>query len=148
MVAVLRNILAVIVGVVVGGSINMLLVVSGPMVIPPPPGVDVTDGRSLSANMHLLEARHFVFPFLAHALGTLAGAVAAFLVAGSHRIAFAYAIGIVFLAGGIAAAFMIPAPAWFIALDLLLAYIPMAWIGTMIGRRLRGTAPSNEPSAA
>jgi hypothetical protein len=136
MVTVLRYSIAVIGGLVVGGGINMSLVVLGPVVIAPPPGIDVTDARSLSANIHLLEARHFVFPFLAHALGTLAGALAAFLIAGRHGSAFAYAIGVVFLAGGIAAAFMIPAPAWFIALDLVLAYLPMAWIGTMIGRRM------------
>ena len=29
---------------------------------------------------------------------------------------------------------MIPAPAWFIALDLIVAYIPMAWIGGRLGR--------------
>jgi hypothetical protein len=90
--------------------------------------------------MHLLEARHFVFPFPAHALGTLVGALAAFLVAGSHGSVFAYAVGAVSLAGGIAAAFMIPAPTWFIALDLVLAYIPMAWRGTMIGRSFKGSA--------
>ncbi len=148
MVTVLRNILAVIAGLVVGGGINMSLIVLGPMVIEPPLGLDVTDARSLSANMHLLEARHFLFPFLAHALGTLVGALAAFLIARSHGSVFAYAIGAAFLAGGIAAAFMIRAPTWFIALDLLLAYIPMAWVGTMIGRRLKGIAPVEQSSAA
>jgi hypothetical protein len=144
MVIVLRNILALIAGVVVGGSVNMSLIVLGPMVIAPPAGVDVTDARSLSANMHLFEARHFVFPFLAHALGTLAGALAAFLIAGSRNSTLAFAVGAVFLAGGVAAAFMIPAPAWFIVVDLALAYLPMAWIGTMIGRRLKGfTAARN-----
>lgn len=140
MVIVLRNILALIAGIVVGGGVNMSLIVMGPTLIAPPAGMDVTDARSLSANMHLLEARHFVFPFLAHALGTLAGALAAFLIAGSRGTALAFAVGVVFLAGGVAAAFMIPAPAWFIVLDLALAYLPMAWIGTMIGRRLKGVA--------
>ena len=140
MITVLRNIVAVIAGVVVGMGVNMSLIVLGPTVIPPPVGVDVTDAASLSAGMHLLEARHFVFPFLAHALGTLAGALTAFLIAGSYRSVLAYAVGLVSLAGGIGAAFMIPAPAWFIVLDLVLAYIPMAWIGTMLGRRLGGGA--------
>jgi hypothetical protein len=39
----------------------------------------------------------------------------------------AYAIGVLFLCGGIAASFMIAAPAWFIALDLVVAYLP--WPG-------------------
>jgi hypothetical protein len=147
MMTIMRNILAVIVGLVAGGAINMALVTLGPMLIPPPPGLDATDGRSLSANVHLLQARHFVFPFLAHAFGTLAGALSAFLVAGSRRAVFAYTIGTVFLAGGIAASFMIPAPLWFIVLDLVLAYIPMAWIGTVAGRRLQASAPGKSENA-
>ncbi len=135
---ILRNILAVVIGLVAGSAVNMSLVVVGPSLIPPPPGVDLTTAEGLAKGMPLLEAKHFVFPFLAHALGTLAGALAAFLVAGSRNAVFAYVIGVLFLAGGIAAAFMIPAPAWFIGLDLVVAYLPMAWLATVIGRRLRG----------
>ena len=43
-----------------------------------------------------------------------------------------------FLAGGIAAARMIPAPAWFVVLDLAAAYVPMAFLGALLGRRLAG----------
>jgi uncharacterized membrane protein YedE/YeeE len=107
------------------------------MVVAPPAGVDPSSMESLRDNMHLMGARHFVFPFLAHALGTLAGACVAFLIARSHEAAFSYAIGGFFLAGGIVAATLIPAPSWFKALDLVLAYVPMAWAGTAIGRRIK-----------
>jgi len=137
---ILRNILAVIIGLVVGSAVNMALIIASPHVIAPPAGVDVTDSQSLSASMHLFEPKHFVFPFLAHALGTLAGALLAFLIAASYRSVFAFTIGAFFLAGGIAATFMIPAPAWFMILDLAAAYIPMAWIGTQLGRRMIGGA--------
>jgi hypothetical protein len=133
---ILRNILAVILGIVVGGAVNMALVVLGPSVIPPPPGVDTTTAEGLAKGMPLMQARHFVFPFLAHALGTLAGALTAFRVAGSRGTLFAFSVGGFFLAGGIAAAFMIPAPGWFIALDLLAAYIPMAWLAAVLGHRI------------
>jgi hypothetical protein len=33
---------------------------------------------------------------------------------------------------------MIPAPKWFLAVDLLLAYLPMAWLGGTLAGRLRG----------
>jgi hypothetical protein len=132
--------LAVIVGLAVGAGVNMSLIVLGPFLIPPPLGVDVTDAQSLSTSIHLFELKHFVSPFLGHALGTLAGALIAFLIAASYRFVFAYAVGAVFLAGGIASTFMIPAPMWFMILDLVVAYIPMAWIGTMLGRRLKGAA--------
>ena len=118
----------------------MALIIVSPHVIAPPAGVDVTDSKSLSTSMHLFEPKHFVFPFLAHALGTLAGALLAFLIAASYRSVFSYAIGAVFLAGGIAVAFMIPAPIWFMILDLAAGYIPMAWIGTQLGRRITGGA--------
>jgi len=131
-----RNALALIAGIVIGGSVNMALVMLSPSLIAPPAGVDVNNAESLSKAIHLFEPRHFVMPFLAHALGTLAGALAAFLVAATYKAPMAYAIGVVFLCGGVAASFMIPAPAWFIALDLLAAYLPMAWLGIQLGTRM------------
>ena len=138
---VLRNILAVVVGLIVGGGVNMALVIASPHVIPPPAGVDVSDMQSLSASMHLFEPKHFVFPFLAHALGTLVGALVAFLIAASHKPVFAFVIGACFLAGGILAARMIPAPTWFVVLDLAAAYVPMAFLATLLGRRITGPKP-------
>lgn len=55
----------------------MALILISPSLIPPPSGVNVSDAESLSRSIHLFEPRHFVMPFLAHALGTLAGALAA-----------------------------------------------------------------------
>ena len=134
----LRNILALPLGLAVGSVVNMSLILAGPAVIPPPPGVDVTSAESMAASMHLFEPRHFLFPFLAHALGTLAGAFVAFLAAASHRLVFGWIVVAVSLAGGIAASFMIPAPKWFVALDLVAAYIPMGWIAIRLGARIGG----------
>ncbi|MDX2110308.1 MAG: hypothetical protein SFY80_08725 [Verrucomicrobiota bacterium] len=133
---ILRGILAVVVGFIVGSCVNMSLVLLGPHVIPPPHGVNVGDMESVRAAIHLFEAKHFVFPFIAHALGTFAGSVVAFLLAASSRPAFAVVIGVLNLAGGIAAAFMIPAPMWFLVLDLLVAYLPMAWLGILVGKKI------------
>ncbi len=134
---ILRNVLAVIAGFVLGSIVNMSLVTAGPHVFALPPGVDMNDMNSLKSLAHLMQPKNFVFPFLAHALGTLVGALTAHLIAASHRPVFAYTIGMLNLAGGIAASFMIPAPAWFIALDLLVAYIPMAWLASKLARPLR-----------
>lgn len=135
---VLRNTLAVVIGLVLGSSINMAIVIVGPWFISPPAGVDGSDSEALAASIHLFEPRHFLAPFVAHALGTLAGSLAAFLIAATHKSAFAFVIGAFFLAGGLAASFMIPAPLWFVALDLLVAYIPMAWLGAQLGSRIEG----------
>jgi hypothetical protein len=141
--SVLRNVLALLVGLVIGGSVNTALIMLSPSLIAPPAGVDVNDAASLAKGMHLFEPRHFVMPSLAHALGTFAGALAAYLVAAAYKIQLAWMIGAVFLCGGVAASFMIPAPAWFIALDLLAAYLPMAWLGIRVGTLTnRGTRPA------
>jgi hypothetical protein len=145
----LRNVLALIAGIVIGGSVNMGLVVLSPSIIAPPAGVDVTNPESLSASIHLFKPKHFLMPFLAHALGTLAGALAANLIAGSYKVPLSYAIGAIYLCGGVAASFMIPAPQWFIVLDLLAAYIPMAWLAIQVGSRLRpGNTTVQKPPEA
>jgi hypothetical protein len=128
-----RNVLAVIAGAVVGAIVNGALITISPMVVPPPEGVDVTSPESIAAGMHLFETRHFVMPFLAHALGTLAGAFTAYRLASTHKAQMAFVVGALFLVGGIWAATMIPAPTWFIALDLIGAYLPMAWLATRLG---------------
>lgn len=127
------NVLAIVVALIGGSIVNMLLVTVGPVLIPPPAGVDVADMASLAASIHLFEAKHFVFPFLAHALGTLTGAMIAVMI--SHRSWSAWLVGLLFLVGGIAVSFMIPAPVWFTALDLIVAYLPMAWLGLFICRK-------------
>ncbi|HEU4799843.1 MAG TPA: hypothetical protein VFS94_04370 [Gemmatimonadales bacterium] len=126
---VLRNILAVIAGVVIGSIVNMGLITISGKVIPPPAGVDVTNMEALKAGMHLFQPRHFIFPFLAHALGTLVGAFLAARLAASRKMVMALIVGVCFLAAGISAVMMLPAPMWFNVLDLVVAYIPMAWIG-------------------
>lgn len=133
----LRNVLALVAGIVIGGGVNMALIAVSASLIPPPAGVDVTSAEGLRSGMHLFQPRHFIMPFLAHALGTLAGALATYLIAATYKAQLAYAIGAVFLLGGIAASLMIPAPAWFIVLDLVVAYVPMAWVGMQIGKRLK-----------
>jgi hypothetical protein len=137
-----RNTLAFIVGVVVTLAVNGGLITASPHIIPPPPGVDVKNVESMKASIHLFEAKHFLMPFLAHALGTLAGSFVAALLAASHRSAIAFGIGALHMAGGIAACFMIPAPAWFMALDLVGAYLPMAWLGLKGAEWIRPTTSS------
>ena len=132
-----RNIAAVVAGLVIGSIVNMGIVMLGPSIIPPPAGVDVTNADSIASSMHLFEARHFLTPFLAHALGTLVGAVIAWFVAADRRELMAWIVGGMFLAGGIYASTIIPAPTWFIAADIVLAYLPMAWLGMKLAGRIR-----------
>lgn len=127
-----KNILAVITGVVIGCAVNMGIIMISSSIIPPPAGVDNTTMEELKASMHLLQPQHFIFPFLAHALGTLAGALLSSLIAATHKMKFAMSIAVFFLVGGIANILMLPSPAWFTALDLLGAYIPMGYFACLL----------------
>ena len=135
---ILRNVLAVLAGIAVGAVVNFALVALGASLIPAPAGVDVSTPEGLTRGMHLLEPRHFIMPFLAHALGSLAGAFVTYLIAASYKPHLGLAIGVLFLCGGVAASLMIPAPTWFKALDLVVAYLPMAWLGIQLGRMKQG----------
>ena len=50
---------------------------------------------------------------------------------------FSLGIGVLFLIGGITVNYMLPGPIWFAIVDIVLAYIPMAWIGGKIVARKR-----------
>lgn len=63
------------------------------------------------------------------------GSFVAFSIAARRKAAAAYAVGALFWVGGVVAATMIPAPWWFIVLDLGVAYPPMAYLGARLGER-------------
>lgn len=130
--ATVRNVLAVLVGIAVMMFVNSSLVQASASIIPPPEGVDPMDIESIKANFDKFTPKHYLVPFLAHALGTIAGVVIACLIAASHKFKIAMGLGAFHLLFGIVAAFMIPAPAWFVVMDLALAYIPMAWLGAKL----------------
>lgn len=128
---VLRNILAVLIGAAACVFLNGMLLAIMMKLVGTPEGFDPNDMATYS----LLEAKHLLSPFVAHALPSLIGGAIAALIAATRKMTFALVVGGLHLLGGIAAAFMIPAPAWFVALDLIVAYLPMAWIGGRLGAR-------------
>jgi hypothetical protein len=129
-----KNVLAVIAGLIVGSVVNMAIVSIDPLVIPLPEGVDMSNMDQLADNIKRLSAANFFAPWLGHAMGTLVGAFVAAKVAASHKMRFALVIAAFFLVGGIMMVAMIGGPIWFVALDLIGAYLPMGYLGGMLGR--------------
>ena len=122
--------LAVLAGIFVGGIVNFGIIILSSSIIPPPNGVDVSNIESIKTNIHLYKPIHFLFPFLAHALGTFSGAVLAIKISKQTKIA--YMVALVFLYGCISMITQVSSPIWFTVLDLGLAYIPIAWLSTKI----------------
>ena len=129
---VFRNILAVVLGFVIGALVNMGVIAAGHFLMPPPAGFDGSSMEGVASTIHLLQPIDFIVPFLAHALGPFVGVLSAMYIAASRHKTIAIILGALFLAGGIAANVMIPAPMWYRAVDLVLAYIPTAFLAWKI----------------
>jgi len=123
---ILRSILAIVVGIIAGMCANMGLITLSPSIIAPPENVDITTAEGLQSGIHLFKPKHFIMPFLAHAVGTFIGTLLALKIAQSNHKRLALFFGVFNLLGGISAVAIIPAPLWFNITDLSLAYIPMA----------------------
>ncbi|MBK6487453.1 MAG: hypothetical protein IPF98_11390 [Gemmatimonadetes bacterium] len=125
-------VLAVVAGFVSGSLVNIGIVNAGPSLIPLPEGADVSTMEGLRSSMQLFTPVNFLAPFLAHALGTLTGSFVAAKVATSHRVTCAMGVSACFLLGGISAVATLGGPLWFAAADLLLAYLPMGYLGARL----------------
>ncbi len=131
---ILRNILAVIAGALLGMAVNMAIIMLYPSVFclpfecPPMSSEDFMP--CFIENVHLLELPHLICVFLAHSLGTLIGAFLAAKIGVSKKLGLAFIIGALFFLGG----FMMQndinwTPMNFAVIDLIFAYFPMAWLG-------------------
>ena len=117
----LKNILAVVAGIVLGSMVNMGIIAISGSIIPPLEGTDLSTTEGLKNAMPLFGPQHFLFSFLAHALGTFFGAFVTAIFAASNRMKLA-----------------LSAPMWFTATDLLFAYLPMAIFGGRLAIGIRG----------
>lgn len=132
-----KNALATIAGIIIGGAVNMGIIMISGAIIPPPEGADVTTMEGLQEAMHLFQPQHFLMPFLAHALGTLVGAFLTAYFVVSEPKKWALFIGCFFLLGGVSNVVMLPAPLWFSIVDLVGAYLPMAYLGAILAVNLK-----------
>lgn len=125
----LRNILAFIASLIIGSIINYGTIIIGSGFLPVPEGVDPMDIETIKANANLYTVKHWILPFLAHALGTLSAAYAVCRLATSHFKSLALGIAGVFVLGGIMMAVGLPELISFAIVDILFAYFPMALLG-------------------
>lgn len=132
----IRNILITLGSAVVGVFLNGWLISISGSIIAPPEGADLTTEEGLRAAMDLMEPKHYLMPFLAHALGTLLSAALVSRFTTERQFSRAMLLGVLFLAGGISMVRMLPSPLWFNITDLGLAYLPMAYLGYALGRRV------------
>lgn len=135
---ILRNVLAVVAGIVLGGVANLAVLQVGMSLAPMPEGIDPMDPLSIKQNLDRFSLANFLVPLFAHAIGTFAGALIAATIAGTRKMQMALLVGVFFLSSGIQMIVQVGGPLWFKIADIALAYIPMAWLGGTIGSKKRG----------
>jgi hypothetical protein len=128
--SIFKRTILIFLSIFIGAQLNGALLNLGSNLIPPPEGFNLNSVEGLKAAAPFLEAKHYLFPFLAHALGTLISALLITRFLKTQQLFYSLAAGILFLMGGVAMVVMLPGtPLWFILLDLIGAYIPMAYLG-------------------
>jgi uncharacterized membrane protein YqgA involved in biofilm formation len=132
---ILRNVLAVIAGLLAGSLLNGLIINFSGSVILLPEESDTSTTEGMQAAILLYEPKHFLFPFLAHALGTLVGAFVAAKISPNYGFKLAMVVGLFYLAAGIYMVIILPSPLWFDILDLAVAYFPMAYLGWLLAKK-------------
>lgn len=108
--------------------VNMGILMIGMSLLPLPGGVTFEDPEFATIFLSL-DLKYFFTPWLAHAGGTLVGALIAAKMAISHQAKLAVIVGVLFFVGGALNFQNMESPTWFIILDLTLAYIPMGILG-------------------
>ena len=131
----MKSVLLSVLGLILGAITNGILVQIGSSVIEAPLGLDLSTEKGLAKAMPLMEFKHFVFPFLAHALGTLISALIIARFAASRQLQWALNISALFFMGGVYMVTILPSPLWFNIIDLVFAYFPMAFLGYRLGKK-------------
>ncbi len=117
-----KYIAILIFGILIGMLVNMGLIIIGGTILPLPENFEPMNAINW-------DIKYFLFPFLAHSIGTFSGAFIASKLSNNYHIIIPLIVGICFLSGGIYMVMILPAPTWFICLDLIVCYIPMALLG-------------------
>jgi hypothetical protein len=127
---ILKRTIVIFISLFSGAMLNGAIINISSKVIVPPKGFDLNTAEGLQAAMPHMGPEHFLFPFLAHAIGTLISALLISRFLKSQQFVFSMMAGILFLMAGVAMVIMLPGtPIWFILVDLIGAYIPMAYLG-------------------
>lgn len=135
----LRNIGAVVAGIIVGMIFNLAGIELNTVFFPAQEGVDLTDMKQLQTHMDKLPATAFLVVMVAHLGQSFFGGWVAARIAASHVMTMAMIIGVFSLVGGIVMMVWIKGPTW-MYLELPL-YLVVAWLaGRMEQNRRAPTA--------
>ena len=133
---IVKNILGVAAGLVIGMICNMLLIEASPYVIALPEGVEPKNMDQLKQAISggQFEAKHYIMPLLAHSSQAFFGAFTCTKIAANRQFQLSMLLGAFEFVGGIMVADMLGTPMMPTTIDLVVAYFPMAWLGWKLAK--------------
>jgi hypothetical protein len=137
----LRSIIAVAVGIVVGVVLIMLGHFLSLLIYPMPADLDWNDHAAVAAHLETLPAGAWCLVVLAHGLGPLGGGFVAAWIGRRARMILALIVGVFFLVGGLMNLFEYRPAVWVWVVDILV-YLPAAYVGFLLAPRGRTNATS------
>lgn len=136
----IRNVIAVLVGLAAGMAVNIsLIMLNGYVLFPMPEGMDMQDPEQMNAYLATLPTWGFFVPLAAHLGQSFVGGWVAARLGGSRHMILAMAVGVVSLAGGVMMMTSVDGPAW-MTIELPL-YLVVAWLAGDMEVRRRAKAP-------
>lgn len=130
----LRKILAVVIGMLVGAMVVALIDMLGHTVYPFPEGLDMDDSAAVAAYLAGAPLGAMLFVVLAWVMGSFVAGAVATLICNDGKSVYALICGVLLLIAGITTLLMIAHPTWMWIVSAF-AYIPPAWLGYRLARK-------------
>ncbi len=127
----IRNIGALIAGIVTAFASIYLIEKLGHTIYPPPADLDFSDPEAIRPYIATLPIVALLFPMFAWFVGTFAGSLVANFCGDAKPYVFAGIVGGLVLAATVANLIMIPHPLWF-SITSLIGIVASAWLANRL----------------
>jgi hypothetical protein len=127
----IRSLLAVIAGVIVGGIVVGLLETPGMFLHPLPPGMNLQDPEQIKAHFAAAPVSAQICVAIAWTVGPLVGSYLAARIARRAYLAHGVIVGLVFLAADVYNLRSFPHPTW-LAVVGIASPLAMSWLGSAL----------------
>lgn len=132
----LRNVGAVLAGLIVGSILNMALIFANMAVFPPPDGADLNDPTQLAAFLASAPPTVYILPILAHLTQALVGGALAARLGAAQPVTLASIVGGLTALGTLINLVLLSPPLW--TWGELLLYPPVIRVASVWAARQRG----------
>lgn len=132
----LRTVLSVIAGVLVGFFVITLIEAASHFIFPPPEGLNPMDAESIKLYMKDIPIGALLLVWFSYVAGSFVSGLIAAILSRINQMRVGFACGLIMLIAGSFNLYMIPHPLWF-SIGTILTYIPLALAGSNFGKKIK-----------